>query len=240
MDTEGRTPPERGVFVVLEGGDGAGKTTQARLLDRWLSNWGRAHLLTHEPGDSWLGRRLRELVLSPDSGPICAKAETLLYNADKAQHVAEVVLPALGRGEVVVSDRYVDSTVAYQGAGRSLEPAEVEQVARWATDDLRPDLTVLLDVVVSEGAGRLTERDRLESEGEDFHERVRRHFLDLAGADPEHHLVLDARAPREEIAATIRARLAPLVGIGEQFVAPVPPTHPGAGGVSEVDGTMEG
>lgn len=200
-----------GLFVVLEGGDGAGKTTQAELLHRWLTDRGTGHLMTREPGASWLGERIREIVLSTQSGPICPRAEALLYNADKAQHVDEVVIPALRAGRVVVCDRYVDSTIAYQGAGRVLEPAEIAAVASWATAGLVPDLTVLLDVDPDEGAAKIGTKDRLEAEGVDFHRRVRGHFLDLASQHPDRYLVLDARASREDIAAAVRERLEPLL-----------------------------
>jgi len=200
-----------GVFVVFEGGDGAGKTTQARLLDQWLPPEGIPHLMTREPGDSWLGQRIRELVLSPDSGPISSRAEALLYNADKAQHVDEVVIPALREGKVVVCDRYVDSTIAYQGAGRVLDPGEVGQLACWATTGLVPDVTVLLDVDPCEGAGKIAAKDRLEAAGDEFHLRVRRHFLDLAAAHPQRYLVLNARKSRKEISEAIRQRVTGLL-----------------------------
>ena len=200
-----------GVFVVFEGGDGAGKTTQSRLLEQWLTAERIPHLMTREPGDSWLGPRIRERVLSPDSGPISSRAEALLYNADKAQHVDEVVIPALKKGKVVVCDRYVDSTIAYQGAGRVLDPAEVGQLASWATTGLVPDLTVLLDVDPCEGAGKIAAKDRLEAAGDEFHLRVRQYFLDLAAAHPQRYLVLDARKTRKEISEVIRCRVAGLL-----------------------------
>ena len=151
-------------------------------------------VLTHEPGDTEVGRQLRRIVLAPETGELADRTEALLYAADKAEHVDTVVQPALDRGEVVVTDRYVDSTLAYQGAGRSLDGREVEQVARWATDDLRPHLTVVLDLAPEHGLTRFEERDRIEGESVEFHERVRAAFLELAAADPEHYLVLDARA----------------------------------------------
>ena len=200
-----------GVFVVLEGGDGAGKTTQSRLLDQWLTAEGVPHLMTREPGDSWLGQRIRELVLSPDSGPICSRAEALLYNADKAQHVDEVVIPALREGRVVVCDRYVDSTIAYQGAGRVLDPNEVAQLASWATVGLVPDVTVLLDVDPCEGTAKIAAKDRLEAAGDEFHLRVRQHFFSLAAAHPQRYLVLNARKTREEISEAICHRVAGLL-----------------------------
>jgi dTMP kinase len=200
-----------GVFVCFEGGEGSGKSTQSRLLREWLEAEGYAVVLTFEPGDTEVGRQLRRIVLSPETGELSDRTEALLYAADKAEHVDTVVQPALDRGEVVVTDRYVDSTLAYQGAGRSLDVAEVEQVARWATHDLRPHLTVVLDLEPEHGLGRFEERDRIEGESVEFHERVRAAFLEMAAADPEHYLVLDARLPVEEIAAEIRAELTPLL-----------------------------
>ena len=200
-----------GVFVCFEGGEGSGKSTQSRLLREWLEAEGYAVLLTFEPGDTEVGRQLRRIVLSPETGELSDRTEALLYAADKAEHVDTVVQPALDRGEVVVTDRYVDSTLAYQGAGRSLDVAEVEHVARWATHDLRPHLTVVLDLAPEHGLGRFEERDRIEGESVEFHERVRAAFLEMAAADPEHYLVLDARLPVEEIAAEIRAELTPLL-----------------------------
>ena len=198
---------DRGVFVCFEGGEGAGKSTQARLLLEWLGGEGHVVRLTFEPGDTEVGRQLRRIVLDPATGEISDRTEVLLYAADKAEHVDTVVLPALARGEVVITDRYVDSSLAYQGAGRDLLLADVERVNRWATGDLRPHLTVVLDLAPEAGLGRLTGRDRIEGESVEFHQRVRQGFLDLAAADPEHYLVLDARAPVEEIAAAIRARV---------------------------------
>ena len=203
---------DRGLFVCFEGGEGAGKSTQSRLLHDWLVAQGRTVLLTFEPGDTPVGKELRRIVLDPATGDLSDRTEALLYAADKAEHVDHVVLPALARDEVVITDRYVDSTLAYQGAGRTLDVAEVEAVARWATGDLRPHLTVVLDLAPEAGLGRFDERDRIEGQSLEFHQRVRQGFLDLAAADPDHYVVLDARAPIEEIAAAIRARVEPLLG----------------------------
>ncbi|MGD8214850.1 dTMP kinase [Aestuariimicrobium sp. Y1814] len=200
-----------GVFVVFEGGDGAGKSTQVRLLAGWLAEQGIAHRVTREPGDTWLGGHLRHLLLDPASGPISPRAEALVYAADKAQHVDEVVVPALSAGEVVVCDRYVDSTLAYQGAGRRMDLAELEHIARWATRDLRPDLTVVLDVDPDLAVHTKAEPDRLEAAGQEFHRNVRRLFLELAERDPERYLVLPGRDPREQLAATVRERVRELV-----------------------------
>ncbi|WP_210503443.1 dTMP kinase [Nocardioides xinjiangensis] len=202
---------ERGLFVCFEGGEGAGKSTQSRLLHDWLVERGETVLLTFEPGDTSVGKELRRIVLDPATGDLSDRTEALLYAADKAEHVDHVVLPALARGEVVITDRYVDSTLAYQGAGRTLDVGEVEAVARWATGDLRPHLTVVLDLDPEAGLDRLSGRDRIEGQSLAFHQRVRQGFLDLAAADPERYLVLDARAPVDEIAGSIRERVAPLL-----------------------------
>ena len=211
MTDLGQSVPHPGCFIALEGGEGAGKSTQAKRLDSWLSHEGYDVLLTHEPGDTEIGQLLRRIVLDPATGPMSDRTETLLYAADKAEHVERVVLPALARGAVVVTDRYVDSTLAYQGAGRSLADDDVERIARWATCDLRPDLTVLLDLDPQAGLTRFEERDRIEGESVEFHERVRAMFLRLAAADPERYLVVDARRPADEIEKLVRARVEPLL-----------------------------
>jgi dTMP kinase len=203
---------ERGVFVCFEGGEGSGKSTQAQQLRERLEAEGYVVRLTFEPGDTAVGKELRRIVLSPETGALSHRTEALLYAADKAEHVDTVVQPALDRGEVVVTDRYVDTLLAYQGSGRELRIEEVDAVARWATHGLRPHLTVVLDVDPREGLGRFQGRDRIEAESLDFHERARQSFLDLAAADPEHYLVLDARLPVGEIAVAIDARLADLLG----------------------------
>jgi dTMP kinase len=200
-----------GVFIALEGGEGAGKSTQARELSRWLTAEGYDVVLTHEPGDTTVGKQLRGIVLDPATGEINHRTEALLYAADKAEHVERVVVPALARGAVVVTDRYVDSTLAYQGAGRDLTERELEKVARWATGDLRPHLTVVLDLPPQTGLTRFEERDRIEAESIDFHERVRQAFLRLASAHSEHYLVVDARQPVDQIAAAVRERVKPLL-----------------------------
>lgn len=180
-------------------------------MKTWLSDAGHGVVMTYEPGDTAIGRSIRQMVLDPDSGDPSPRTEALLYAADKAQHVDEVVRPALRRGDVVVCDRYVDSMVAYQGAGRVLDAVEVHRIADWATGGLVPDLTVLLDVEVHRGLGEKVERDRLESAGDDFHERVRQHFLALAAAAPQRYLVLDARESREAIESAIRERVEALL-----------------------------
>lgn len=204
-----------GLFVVFEGGDGVGKSHHVRWLGDWLTERGVEVVRTFEPGDTGLGRRIREIVLSPDTGDLAPRAEALLFAADKAQHVHEVILPALRRGAVVITDRYVDSTLAYQGAGRALSLDEVEHVNRWATEGLLPDLTVVLDLDPDRGVGALEERDRMEDAGTDFHVRVREGFLALAERDVERYLVLEARDDREANRVRVRERVGVLLGLSE-------------------------
>ncbi|KAA1380788.1 dTMP kinase [Aeromicrobium fastidiosum] len=200
---------ETGLFLCLEGGEGAGKSTQAKLLVEWLESLGHPVLLTREPGGTDVGQILRRIVLDNDTGELSPRTEALIYAADKAEHVDRVVLPALADGTVVLTDRYVDSTLAYQGAGREIGIAELEAVARWATSDLRPHLTVVLDVDPTVGLSRFEGADRIEAEPLEFHQRVRQHFLDLAAVDPAHYLVVDASRTPSEIHQQIRAAVEP-------------------------------
>jgi len=205
---------KNGMFIVFEGGDGAGKSTQTARLAEWLVAQGYHVRTTFEPGDTDLGAQVRELVLHSHV-PISPRAETLLYAVDKAQHVAEVVRPALEEGMVVVCDRYVDSTIAYQGAGRALHLEEVSHIAWWAVADLVPDLTVLMDVPVKEGLERKEDQrdtlDRIESAGLEFHERVRDYFLDLASTGPGRYLVVNSRDPKDEVTAQVRDCVASVI-----------------------------
>lgn len=199
-----------GLFITFEGGDGSGKSTQAGLLAEWLTAQGRTVVRTREPGGTDVGVEVRNLVLH-HRGDIDPRAEALLYAADRAHHVATLVRPALERGEVVIQDRYFDSSVAYQGAGRVLDAKEVRDLSLWATDSLLPDVTVLLDLDENLARTRLDAADkpfdRLENEKAEFHGRVRAGFLALAEAEPERFLVLDATRPIDELAAAIRARV---------------------------------
>ncbi len=195
-----------GVFVAFEGGDGAGKSTQVRLLADWLTSLGREVLVTRQPGGTPLGAQIRDLVLHGDH--VSPRAEALLFAADKAQHVDLVIRPALEAGGVVITDRYTDSSIAYQGAGRDLGADEVAQLQRWAVDSVVPDLTVIIDVSAQEGRRRRGEvHDRLESEGDAFHESVRAHFLALAAQAPHRYLVLDGTLPADDLAAAVREAL---------------------------------
>lgn len=203
-----------GLWVTFEGGDGVGKTTQAALLGEWLAGRGRTVVRTREPGGTEVGVLVRDIVLH-HRGEVAPRAEALLYAADRAHHVETLVRPALARGEVVIQDRYLDSSVAYQGAGRVLDAGEIRELSLWATGGILPDITVLLDLDPRAARTRLDADDkpfdRLEAEREDFHERVRGAFLALAAAEPERFLVLDAALPPEELAARVRARVAPLL-----------------------------
>ncbi|WP_067608116.1 dTMP kinase [Nocardiopsis listeri] len=201
-----------GAFIVLEGGEGAGKSTQVRDLTVWLRDQGFEVVGTRQPGATKLGMRLRGLLLDRENSHITDRAEVLLYAADKADHVQQEILPALRRGAVVISDRYVDSLLAYQGAGRDLAVSEIQEISDWATQGLVPTLTVLLDVRPQEGLARLGgPADRIESESAEFHERVRKGFRALAEADPDRYLVLDASETRERIAREIQRRVRPLL-----------------------------
>lgn len=202
-----------GLFITLEGGDGSGKSTQSALLAKWLEVRGRTVVLTREPGGTELGDEIRTMVLHR-RGHIAPRAEALLYAADRAHHIATKVLPALERGEIVLQDRYLDSSVAYQGAGRVLDPTEIRNLSLWATDDLLPDLTILLDLDESVSRDRLKKRtkyDRLEDEEQDFHARVRAGYLTLADAEPARFLVLNAAEPVESLAAAIQTRVSALL-----------------------------
>ncbi|WP_247045953.1 dTMP kinase [Arthrobacter rhizosphaerae] len=203
------TTQSPGLFIAFEGGDGAGKSTQAAELARTLEARGMTVLRTREPGGTPIGEKLRSLVLDHGHGHIDAHTEALIFAASRAAHASQVIRPALGRGETVLTDRYIDSSVAYQGAGRSLGADAVRSINEWATSGLLPDLTVLLDVDPAVGRQRRTAEDaaedRLESEADDFHARIREAFLNLAAARPERYLVLPAHLPVTELAARILA-----------------------------------
>lgn len=205
----------RGVWITLEGGDGSGKTTQSNLLAAWLEGEGRTVVRTREPGGSEVGQLIRDIVLH-HRGDIAPRAEALLYAADRAHHVATVVRPAIERGDIVLQDRYLDSSVAYQGAGRVLDATEVRDLSLWAAEGALPDLTLLLDLDPAAARTRLDAVDkpfdRLEAEREEFHGRVRDAYLALAEAEPARFLVLDAAERPEAIAERIRARVGALLG----------------------------
>jgi dTMP kinase len=197
-----------GVLLALEGGEGAGKSTQARLLAIWLRDQGYDVVTTYEPGATKIGMRLRALLLDTAHTGLAPRAEALMYAADRAEHVQSVILPALDRGAIVVTDRYADSSLAYQGAGRDLPLAEIGALNKWATGGLTPDLTVVLDLSPTTGLGRrLSSADRLESEPIEFHQRVRDAFLRIAAAEPSRYLVVDAARPEIEVSREIQLRV---------------------------------
>jgi len=206
------TPPSNALFVAFEGGEGAGKSTQVTLLQQHLARLGRDVLVTFEPGDTPVGKRLRAILLGHETGALAPQTEALLYAADRAEHVATVIRPALADGTVVITDRYIDSSLAYQGAGRELTVDEVATLSSWATGDLVPGLTVLLDIDPDVGLRRFAEpTDRLEAEPLAFHRRVRQQFQDLAALEPQRYVVIDAsQSPErvhEEVLAAVEARL---------------------------------
>jgi len=200
----------KGLFIAFEGGEGAGKSTQTQLLTEWLEARGHAVLLTREPGGTPLGKSLREILLDNKTGTIAPRAEALLYAADRADHVATVIRPALEKDFVVITDRYIDSSIAYQGAGRVLSSGEVARISRWASESLFPNLTIILDIPAEIGLGRIKKKDRLESEPLAFHERIRQEFLQLALMDPERYLVVDATQSVEQIHSAITTRVGEL------------------------------
>lgn len=205
-----------GVFISFEGVDGVGKTTQVERLRAYAESLGRRAVVTREPGGTGLGRAIRRMLLHGVDGAVAditPRAEALLFAADRAQHVAEVIRPALDRGDVVITDRYLDSSLAYQAGGRELTPAEIRDLSLWATDGLLPERTYLLDMDPAVSHGRLTHgEDRMESAGGDFQTRTRRAFLELAAAEPQRFRVIDAAQPIEGVWAAISADFDALIG----------------------------
>ena len=203
----------KGVFIAFEGGEGSGKSTQSKLLKKWLEEEGEEVLLSREPGGTEMGKDLRRILLDHSTGEISPRAEALLYAADRAHHVFSKIRPALDRGEVVITDRYFDSSIAYQGAGRILVSGEVARISRWATESLFPTLTILIDQPAEIGLSRLKSKDRLEIEPIDFHERIRQEYLQLTLLDPERYLVVDGRQTIEEIHNQVIARVGEIPGL---------------------------
>jgi dTMP kinase len=199
--------PTQGIFIAFEGGEGIGKSTQSQLLKQWLEQEGESVVLSREPGGTDLGIEIRRILLSHSTGEISPRAEALLYAADRAHHVFSVIRPALANGQVVISDRYFDSSIAYQGAGRVLEPGEVARISRWATESLFPTLTIIIDLPAEIGLGRLKSKDRLESQPIAFHERVRQEFLQLAAVDPERYFIVDGNQSIDDIHTAIISRV---------------------------------
>jgi dTMP kinase len=203
-----------GLYVTIEGLDGSGKTTQIETLAAWLTDAGHTVVATREPGGTEVGQLVRDIVLH-HRGDIAPRAEALLFAADRAHHVATKVRPALERGEIVIQDRYIDSSVAFQGAGRVLDPAEVRALSEWATEGLYPELTVLLDLDPAVARERIDAAqkvfDRIEAEAAEFSRRTRAAYLEMAAAQPARWLVLDATRPASDLAAEIRERVGALL-----------------------------
>ena len=202
---------KRGVFIALEGGEGCGKSTQALQLAQWLRDCGLSVVLTREPGGTPVAEAIRTVVLSADDDGLDGRVEALLFAAARGDHVKRVIRPALDRGDWVITDRYIDSSIAYQGYARGLDRAYVAELSAWVTDGLRPDLTIVLDLDPTTSHQRLAEKDRLESEAIDFHHAVREGFLDLAAQDPQTYLVVDASLSVDTISAAIKERVAGLL-----------------------------
>ena len=212
--------PTAGTFIAFEGGEGTGKSTQSKMLKEWLEARGEKVVLSREPGGTDLGKDLRKILLGHETGEISPRAEALLYAADRAHHVFSVIRPALANGDVVITDRYFDSSIAYQGAGRVLSPGEVARISRWATESLFPTLTIVIDLPAEIGIGRLKNRDRLEAEPLAFHERVRQEFLQIARLDPERYLVVDGTQSIDAIHNEITKRIALLPAISHEIKKP--------------------
>jgi dTMP kinase len=210
--------PAKGVFIAIEGGEGIGKSTQSKLLKAWLEQEGETVVLSREPGGSDLGIEIRKILLSHSTGEISPRAEALLYAADRAHHVYSVSRPALAQGDVVISDRYFDSSIAYQGAGRVLEPGEVARISRWATESLFPTLTIIIDLPPQVGLARLKSKDRLESQPIDFHERVRQEFLQLAALDPERYVIIDGNQSIEDTHTQIISKVSEIPALKRNAV----------------------
>jgi dTMP kinase len=199
-------------FIVFEGGEGAGKSTQSRTLADYLVARGHRVRRTREPGGTPAAEAIRAVLLDPANAGLDDRAEALLFAAARGDHVARVIRPALDAGEIVISDRYLDSSVAYQGVARDLGAQRVRDLSLWATGGLRPDLTIVLDIDPSLGLARVVGPDRLEAEPVEWHQRVRQAFLDIAAEAPDRHLVLDGSRPAEDLAVEIAMAVSDLVG----------------------------
>lgn len=202
-----------GVFVVFEGGEGSGKSTQARLLAERVAALGRQVTVTREPGGSPRAEQIRELILADADHPLDPRAEALLFAAARADHVTHTVRPTLERGDVVLSDRYVDSSVAYQGVARALGADWIREVSGWATQGLQPDLTVILDIDPAVGLARAQDANRLERESAAFHDAVRAAFLQFAAGDPDRYVVVAADQPAGQVTDIVWQHVAPLLEV---------------------------
>ena len=196
-----------GFFIVFEGGDGSGKSTQVARLVGALRAEGHTVVATREPGGTPIAEKIRHVVLDPENHAMCDRTEALLFAAQRAEHVHHVVRPALSRGDVVVSDRYMDSSVVYQGLGRGLGEEAVRDLNLWATEHLRPDLTIVLDVPAELGLDRVGTPDRIEAGPREMHDRIRDYYLQMAAGDPQHYVLINARQPIDAIADIVLSRV---------------------------------
>lgn len=200
-----------GVFITFEGGDGSGKSTQVALLADELRSQGYNVVATREPGGTAIAEKIRDVLLDPANHEMGDRTEALLFAAGRAEHVHHLIRPAISRGDIVISDRFMDSSVVYQGMGRGLGASDVMGLNMWATDNLRPDLTIILDVDAGFGLDRIGDKDRIEQASPELHNKVRQGFLQLAAADPQRYLVIDASQTVEAIAAEVLERVEELL-----------------------------
>lgn len=209
-----------GVFITLEGPEGAGKTTQLKLLSKFLEEQDIAHVITRDPGGTSLGKPIRRILLNSET-PVHPVTELLLYEADRAQNVSEIIMPALAEGKVVFCDRYIDSTIAYQGSGRSIDRKLIDQMNEVATQGLRPSTTILFDIESSAGLARLhpSGHDRLEREALEFHQRVRQGYLALTKEEPERWRIIDAAGPMHAVQDELRRLVMEAIANGRSRTA---------------------
>jgi dTMP kinase len=200
-----------GLFIVFEGGDGAGKSTQIEKLAEFLKNKNKEVLVTREPGGTVMGRSIRDWLLEQTEVEVDSKTEALLFAADRAHHMHTLILPALKNSQIVISDRHIDSSVAYQGVARNLGIENIKNISLWAVGGITPDLVIVLDISVDAGQARLNRKDRLDRESKEFHEKVNKAYLELAKNNAQKYLVIDAELPIEEIAKIIQDRVASLI-----------------------------
>ncbi len=196
-----------GVFITFEGGDGSGKSTQVAKLAETLRQRGLAVVATREPGGTPIAEKIRKVLLDPENHEMGNRTEALLFAAGRAEHVHHLIRPAIARGEIVISDRFMDSSVVYQGMGRGLGVSDVMGLNMWATDNLKPDLTIVLDVESNLGLDRIDTKDRIEQASIEMHQKVRQGFLQLASTDPDRYLVINAALGIDEIAAQVLERV---------------------------------
>ena len=196
-----------GLFIAIEGGEGAGKSTHSKRLAEYLQSLGHEVVLTREPGGTPTAEKIRNILLDPEITDMPDHTETLLFAASRADHAANLIRPALERGATVICDRYFDSSVAYQGFSRGLGADKIRDLSLWATGNLIPDFTIYLDVPAEAGEQRMDGTDRMEIQSRDFHEAVHQAFRDIAASSPYPNVVIDATAPKDDVAAAVRSAI---------------------------------